>query len=57
MTSLVLGLALGTGMAFIIESIHKKLRKSSDIEKILKSQMLGMIPEIEIADKGEESHE
>ena len=55
--SFILGMVLGTGVASVIELVHRKLRKSSDIEKILKSQMLGMIPEIEIADKGEESHE
>lgn len=55
--SIILGGILGTGMAFLIELLHKKVRKSSDIEKILGVQMLGMIPEIEIANKGEESHE
>ena len=57
LVSVILGMILGMGVAFFIEFLHKKLRKSSDIEKILGVQMLGMIPEIEIADKGEESHE
>ena len=57
LASIVLGGIFGVGGAFLIEALHKKLRKSSDIEKILGVQMLGMIPEIEIANKGEESHE
>ena len=57
LASVILGGMLGVGAAFLVEFLHKKLRKSSDIEKILGVQMLGMIPEIEIADKGEESHE
>ena len=57
LASIILGGMLGMGVAFLIEFLHKKLRKSSDIEKILEVQMLGMIPEIEIADKGEENHE
>ena len=44
-------------MAALIELLHRKLRKSSDIEKVLGVKMLGMIPEIEVAKKGEESHE
>ena len=55
--SVILGMMFGMGAAFLIEFLHKKLRKSSDIEKILGVQMLGMIPEIEIANKGEENHE
>ena len=51
--SVILGIALGIGMTFLIEALHKKLRKSSDIEKILKAEMLGMIPEIEIKKEGE----
>lgn len=51
--SFILGMALGTGIASVIELVHRKLRKSSDIEKILKTEMLGMIPEIEIEKKGE----
>ena len=57
LVSIVLGGLLGAGVAFLIEFLHKKVRKSSDIEKILGVQMLGMIPEIEIVNKGEESHE
>ena len=52
--SIVLGLALGCGVAGIIELLYRKLRKSSDIEKILGVKMLGMIPEINIEEKGEE---
>ena len=54
---IILGGILGIVITFIIEFLHKKLRKSSEIEKILGVQMLGMIPEVEIANKGEESHE
>ena len=57
LVSVILGMLFGIGVAFLIEFLHKKLRKSSDIEKILGVQMLGMIPEIEIANKGEENHE
>ena len=51
--SFILGMVLGTGVASVIELVHRKLRKSSDIEKILKAEMLGMIPEIEIKKEGE----
>lgn len=51
--SVILGGMLGMGAAFLIEFLHKKLRKSSDVEKILGVQMLGMIPEIEIKEEGE----
>ena len=57
LASVVIGIMIGMGVALIIEFLHKKVRKSSDMEKILGVQMLGMIPEIEIANKGEESHE
>lgn len=57
LASIILGGMLGAGVALLIEFLHKKVRKSSDMEKILGVQMLGMIPEIEIANKGEESHE
>ena len=50
----ILGLALGLGAVFIIEMVHKKLRKPSEIEKILGVEMLGMISEIE---NKEESNE
>ena len=53
--SFILGMALGTGIASVIELVHRKLRKSSDIEKILKTEMLGMIPEIEIEKEGEKN--
>lgn len=49
----ILGLTLGIATAFLIEVLHKKLRKSSDIEKILGVEMLGMIPEIDM-EKGSE---
>lgn len=55
--SIILGLGLGCGVAGLIELVYRKLRKSSDIEKVLGVKMLGMIPEIEIANKGEESYE
>lgn len=57
LASIILGGMLGAGVALLIEFLHKKVRKSSDMEKILGVQMLGMIPEIDIANKGEESHE
>lgn len=53
LASIILGGVLGVGVAFLIEFLHKKVRKSLDMEKILGVQMLGMIPEIEIAEKGE----
>ena len=55
--SIILGLGLGCGVAALIELLHRKFRKSSDIERVLGVKMLGMIPEIEVAKKGEESHE
>ena len=57
LASIILGGMLGAGVALLIEFLYKKLRKNSDMEKILGVQMLGMIPEIEVAKKGEESHE
>lgn len=57
LASIILGGMLGAGVALLIEFLHKKVRKSSDMEKILGVQMLGMIPEIETVNKGEESHE
>ena len=57
LASVVIGIMIGMGVALIIEFLHKKVRKSSDMEKILGVQMLGMIPEIDIAKEGEESHE
>ena len=57
LASIILGGMLGAGVALLIEFLHKKVRKSSDMEKILGVQMLGMIPEIEITNKGEEIHE
>ena len=57
LASIILGGMLGSGAALLIEFLHKKIRKSSDIEKILEVQMLGMIPEIDITNKGEESYE
>ncbi len=55
--SVFIGIIFGMGGAFFVELLHKKVRKSSDMKKILGIQMLGMIPEIEITNKGEESHE
>lgn len=52
--AIILGLAIGCGVAGIIELLHRKLRKSSDIEKILGAKMLGMIPEIGVKKEGEE---
>ena len=55
--SVILGIALGIGMTFLIEALHKKLRKSSDIEKILGVEMLGMIPEVSMNEGKEEVDE
>lgn len=55
--SIVLGIVLGVAMAFLIEALHKKLRKSSDIEKILGVEMLGMIPEVSMNEGKEEVDE
>ncbi|MDY4801107.1 MAG: Wzz/FepE/Etk N-terminal domain-containing protein [Fusobacterium mortiferum] len=59
LASVVLGLAAGTGMAFIMEFLHKKLRKPSEIQAILGVSMIGMIPDLEnvIAEKDEDSNE
>lgn len=57
LVSVVLGGCLGTGVAFLIEALHKKLRKSSDIEKILGVEMLGMIPEVSMNEGKEEVDE
>ena len=54
--SIILGLSMGCGVAAVIELLYKKLRKSSDIERILGVKMLGMIPEVKL-EEGEESHE
>lgn len=56
LASIILGGMLGTGTAFFIEFLHRKVRKSSDMEKILGAQMLGMIPEIDFNEEvGEEN--
>lgn len=47
---IILGAMLGMGLALIIESIHKKLRKPSEIESILEAPMLGVIPKFETKD-------
>lgn len=59
LASVVLGLAAGTGMAFVMEFLHKKLRKPSEIQAILGVSMIGMIPDLEnvIAEKDEDSNE
>ena len=54
LASIILGVGLGVVFAFLIEALHKKLRKSSDIEKILGVEMLGMIPEIDMEEGSEE---
>jgi capsular polysaccharide biosynthesis protein len=55
--SIILGLGLGCGVAALIELLHKKLRKSSDMGKVLGVKMLGMIPEIDMAKEGEKANE
>ena len=57
MASIILGLAMGCGVAGVIELLHKKLRKSSDIERILGAKMLGMIPEVKLEEEREANHE
>lgn len=57
LASVVIGIMIGMGVALIIEFLHKKVRKSSDMEKILGVQMLGMIPEIDMAKEGEKENE
>ena len=58
--SIVLGLAAGTGMAFVMEFLHKKLRKPSEIKAILGGvPMIGMVPDFSdvIEVKDEDSNE
>ncbi len=57
LASIILGGTLGIGVAALIEFLHKKLRKSSDMEKILGVEMLGMIPEIDFDEKAGEQDE
>ena len=57
LASIILGGCLGVAIAFLIEALHKKLRKSSDIEKILGVEMLGMIPEISMNEGKEDVNE
>lgn len=57
LASIILGGCLGVAAAFFIEALHKKLRKSSDMEKILDAEMLGMIPEIVMNERKEEADE
>ena len=57
LASIILGGMLGAGVALLIEFLHKKVRKSSDMEKILGVQMLGMIPEIDFNEKAGEQDE
>ena len=55
--SIMLGGMLGMGVAFLIEGLHKKVRKSSDMQKILGADMLGMIPEIDMEEGSEDNDE
>lgn len=57
LASIILGGMVGAGFAFVIEMVYSKVRKSSDIEKILGVKMLGMIPEVSLNEEGEKSHE
>ncbi|WP_308575065.1 Wzz/FepE/Etk N-terminal domain-containing protein [uncultured Fusobacterium sp.] len=57
LASIIFGGMLGIGVAALIEFLHKKLRKSADIEKILGVQILGMIPEIDFDEKVGEQDE
>ena len=47
--SIILGGMTGCGIAFIIEFFFCKLRKPKDIEKILGSSMLGMVPDFNMS--------
>ena len=58
--SIVLGGAAGIGMAFVMEFLHKKLRKPSEIKAVLGGvPMIGMVPDFSevIQGKDEDSHE
>lgn len=57
LASIILGGLVGTGFVFIIEMVYSKIRKPSDVEKILGAKMLGMIPEVSMEEEGEDSHE
>lgn len=57
LASIVLGTMVGAGFVFAIELLYSKVRKPSDMEKILGVKMLGMIPEIPMEEEGEDSHE
>lgn len=57
LASIILGGLVGTAFVFVIEMIHSKVRKPSDMEKILGVKMLGMIPEVTMEEEGEDSHE
>lgn len=57
LASIVLGIMVGSAFVFVIEMIHSKVRKPSDMEKILGVKMLGMIPEVPMEEEGEDSHE
>ncbi len=57
LASIVLGIMVGSAFVFVIEMIHSKVRKPSDMEKILGVKMLGMIPEVSMEEEGEDSHE
>lgn len=60
LASVVLGMAAGTGMAFVMEFLHKKLRKPSEIKAVLGgAHMIGMVPDFSelIGGKEEDSHE
>ena len=47
--SFVLSLMMGSMMAFIVEFFFCKLRKPKDIEKILETSMLGMVPDFNLS--------
>lgn len=52
--SFVLGGMAGVFVGFLVEFFHSKLRKPRDIENILECPMLGMIPEFNLNEEGEE---
>ena len=57
LASIVLGTMVGAGFVFAIELLYSKVRKPSDMEKILGVKMLGMIPGAAMEEDGEDSHE
>ncbi|WP_257163208.1 polysaccharide biosynthesis tyrosine autokinase [Cetobacterium somerae] len=45
--ALVVGLALGMGLAMAIELFNRKIRRSEEIEKILETKAIGVVPNLQ----------